>query len=66
MSSKVELFNKFFHSIYSKDLADVNHPTTDVVNPTLLLNVTTTAFEVLGILRRLDISINPLVWIIYH
>jgi len=41
MSSKVELFNKFSHSIYSKDLADVNSPTTDVVHPTLLLNVTT-------------------------
>ena len=51
--SKVELFNKFLHSIYLKDSTDVNGPTTDVVNPNLLLNVTTTAFEVEGILRRL-------------
>ena len=43
-SSKVELFNKFFHSIYSIDSVDVNNPTTDVVNRNLLLNVTTTAF----------------------
>ena len=58
-SSKVELFNKFFHSIYSIDSVDVNSPTTDVVNPNLLLNVTTTAFEEQGILRRLDIHISP-------
>ena len=59
MFSKVELFNKFFHSIYSKDSTDVNGPTTDVVKPNLLLNVTTTAFEVEGILRRLDINKSP-------
>ena len=58
-SSNVELFNKFFHSIYSIDSVDVNNPTTDVVNPNLLLNVTTTAFEVQGILRRLDIHKSP-------
>ena len=58
-SSKVELFNKFFHSIYSIDSVDVNNLTTDVVNPNLLLNVTTTAFEVQGILRRLDIHKSP-------
>ena len=58
-SSKVELFNKFFHSIFSIDSVDVNNPTTDVVNPNLLLNVTTTAFEVQGILRRLDIHKSP-------
>ena len=55
-SSKAELFNKFFHSIYSKDSADVDGPTTDVVNPNLLLNITTTAFEVQG---RLDINKSP-------
>lgn len=59
MSSMVQLFNKFFHSIYSKDSADVNGLTTDVVNPNLLLNVTTTAFEVQEILRRLDINKSP-------
>ena len=31
-SSKAELFNKFFHSIYSKDSVDVNGLTTDMVN----------------------------------
>ncbi|XP_068756536.1 uncharacterized protein [Montipora capricornis] len=42
-----------------KDSVDVNSPTTDVVNPNLLLNVTTTAFEVQGILRRFDIHKSP-------
>lgn len=55
----VQLINKFFHSIYSKDSADVNGLTTGVVNPNLLLNVTTTAFEVQEILRRLDINKSP-------
>ena len=58
-SSKVELFNKFFHSIYLKGSMDVNSLATDVVNPNLLLNVTTTALEVQGILRKLDISKSP-------
>ena len=31
-SSKAELFNKFFHSIYSKDSADVNGPSIDEKN----------------------------------
>ena len=58
-SSKAELFNKFFHSIYSKDSVDVNGQTTDMVNPNLLLNVATTAFEVQGILSKLDINKSP-------
>ena len=58
-SSKAELFNKFFHSIYSKDSVDVNGLTTNVVNPNLLLNVATTAFEVQGILSKLDINKSP-------
>ena len=46
LTSKVELFGKFFQSIYSKSSLDVNLSSPDVVNPYLLLNVTTSASEV--------------------
>ena len=56
LMSKVELFNTFFQSIYSKSSLDVNLSSSDVVNPYLLFNVTTSASEVQGILGNLDIS----------
>ena len=59
LTSKVELFNDIFQSIYSKSSLGVNLSSPDVVNPYLLLNVTTSASEVQGILRNLDISISP-------
>ena len=41
----------FFHSVYSKSTTDVKLLATDVVNPNLLFEVTTTASELEGILR---------------
>ena len=59
LTSKVELFNEFFQSIYSKSSLDVNLSSSDVVNPYLLFNVTTSTSEVQGILGNLDISKSP-------
>ena len=59
MTSKVELFNEFFQSIYSKSSLDVNLSSSDAVNPYLLFNVTTSTSEVQGILGNLDISKSP-------
>ena len=59
LTSKVELFNKFFQSIYAKSSLNPNLSSPDVVNPNLLLNVTTTALHVQGILSNLDISKSP-------
>ena len=60
-SSKAELFNKFFHSIYSEDSADVVGLTTDVVNPNLLLQHLKCREFYVSLT-----SINHLAWIIYH
>lgn len=59
LTSKVELFNKFFQSIYAKSSLNPNLSSPDVVNPNLLLNVTTTALHVQGISTNLDISKSP-------
>ena len=59
LTSKVELFNDYFQSIYSKSSLDVNLTSSDVVNPYLLFNVTTSISEVQGILGNLDISKSP-------
>ena len=59
LTSKVEIFNMFFQSIYAKLSLDPNLSCPDVVNPNLLLNVTTTASQVQGILNNLDISKSP-------
>ena len=61
LMSKVELFNEFFQSFFSKSSLDVNLSSPDVVNPYFLFNVTTSASEVQGILGNLDniISKSP-------
>ena len=59
LTSKVELFNEFFQSIYSKSSLDVNLSSSDVVNPCLLFNVITSSSEVQGILENLDIIKSP-------
>ena len=41
----------FFHSVYFKSTIAVKMLATDVVNPNLLFEVTTTASELEGILR---------------
>ena len=55
----MELFDRFFQSIYSKSSLDQNLSSPDVANPNLLLNVTTTASQVQEILSNLDISKYP-------
>ena len=45
LNSKVELFKVFFHSVYSKSTTDVNLLATDVVNPNLLSEITTTLYS---------------------
>lgn len=55
----MELFDRFFQSIYLKSSFDQNLSSPDVANPNLLLNVTTTASQVQGILSNLDISKSP-------
>ena len=59
LNSKVELFNVFFHSVYSKSTTDVKLLATDVVNPNLLFEVTTTAPELEGILSKIDVNKAP-------
>ena len=59
LTSKVELFNKFFSSIYAKSSLNPNLSSPDVVNTNLLLTVTTTYFLVQGILSNLDTSKSP-------
>ena len=59
LTSKVNLFNDYFQSNYSKSSLDVNLTSSDVVNPYLLFNVTTSISEVQGILGNLDISKSP-------
>ena len=55
MNSKVELFNVFFQSVYSKSTTDVNLATY-VVNPNLLFETITTDPELEGILSRINIK----------
>lgn len=59
LTSKAELLNRFFLSIYSQSSVDQNLSSPDVVNRNLFLNVTTTASQVQGILSNLDISRSP-------
>ena len=59
LNSKVELFNVFFHSVYSKSTIDVKLLATDVVNPNLLFEVTTTAPELEGILSKINVNKAP-------
>ena len=49
----------FFHSVYSKSTTDVKLLATDVVNPNLLFEVTTTAPELEGILSKININKAP-------
>lgn len=49
----------FFQFIYSKSSLDVNLSSPDVVNPYLLLNITTSVSEVQGILSNLDTGNSP-------
>ena len=49
----------FFHSVYSKSTTDVKLLATDVVNPNLLFEVTTTAPELEGILSKFDVNKAP-------
>ena len=58
LNSKVELFNVFFHSIYSKSAADVKLLATDV-NPNLLFEVRTSASELEGILSKINVNKAP-------
>ena len=59
LTSKVDLFSKFFPSIYATSSLNSNLLSPDVVNPNLLLIVTATALHVQGILSNLDISKSP-------
>ena len=59
LTSKVELFNKFFQSIYAKSSLNPNLSSPDVVNTNLPLTVTTIYFLVQGILSNLDTSKSP-------
>ena len=59
LNSKVESFNVFFHSVYSKPTTDVKLLSTDVVNPNLLFEVTTTASELEGILSKINVNKAP-------
>ena len=49
----------FFHSVYSKSTTDVKLLATDVVNPNLLFEVTTTAPELEGILSKINVNKAP-------
>ena len=49
----------FFHSDYSKSTTDVKLLATDVVNPNLLFEVTTTAPELEGILSKINVNKAP-------
>ena len=60
MNSKVGLFNVFFHSVYSKSSTD-GKLATDVVNPNLLFEVSTTALELEGILSKINVIKAPCV-----
>ena len=55
----MELFNAFFLSVYSKSTTDVNLLPTDVVNPNLLSETSTTAPELEGILSKININKAP-------
>ena len=59
LNSKVELFNVFFHSVYPKSSSDVKLLATDVVNPNLSFEVTTTASEFEGIRSRINVNNAP-------
>ena len=59
LNSKVELFNVFFHSVYSKSTTDVKLLATDVVNLNLLFEVTTTVPELEGILSKINVDKAP-------
>ena len=59
LNLKVELLNVFFHSVYSKSTTDVKLLSTDVVNPNLLFEVTTTASELEGILSKINVNKAP-------
>ena len=59
LNSKVKLFTVFFHSVYSKSVTDVKLLATDVVNPNLLFEVTTTAPELEGILSKINVNKAP-------
>ena len=59
LNSKVELFNVFFHSVYSKSTTDVKLLPTDVVNASLLFEATRTAPEIEGILRKINVNKAP-------
>ena len=49
----------FFHSVYSKSTTDVKLLVTDVVNPNLLFEVTTTAPGLEGILSKINVNKVP-------
>jgi len=56
IKSKVELFNKFFQSIYSTSSSTVDQTYPDVVNPNLLSNINITTADVEGILNYININ----------
>ena len=49
----------FFHSVYSKSTTDVKLLATDVVNPNLVFEITTTAPEFEGILSMTNVNKAP-------
>jgi len=59
MQSKVDLFNKFFQSIYSISSSTVDQTYPDVINPNLLSNINITAADVEGILNYININKAP-------
>ena len=58
----------FFHSVFSKSTTGVKLLATDVVNPNLLFEVTTTAPELEGILSKTNVNneTRHLVWTTYE
>ena len=55
-TTKVELFNQFFRSVYSAPISEKTFPIDDVVNPNLLSSIKTTSSEVKRILQNLDVN----------
>ena len=55
----MEFFNLFFHSVYSQSTTDVKRLVTDVVNPNLSFELTTTASEFEGIRSKTNVNTAP-------
>ena len=59
LTSKVELFNSYFRSIYKKSQANVNLTYPDVINPNLLSDLSVSALDVQKILSVINHNKAP-------